>query len=82
MIWCSPRRLHRVTTAAILHGVVGVLCGAQLWLAIDLSNPASMVSTLFALILGVLGVALALYAVLGIWPRRLRRAHPASRHHP
>lgn len=57
MIWCSPRRLHRVTTAAILHGVLGVLCAAQLWLVwfiFDLSNPVSIVSTFFALILGVL----------------------------
>jgi len=30
MIWCSPRRLHRVTTAAILHGVLGVLAEAVL----------------------------------------------------
>lgn len=52
--------------AAILRGVVGVLYGAQLWLTIDLSNPASIVSIFCALILSVLGVTFALYAVLGI----------------
>lgn len=66
IIWRSPRKLRLVALAAILRGVVGVLYGAQLWLTIDLSNPASIVSIFCALILSVLGVTFALYAVLGI----------------